>query len=79
MAAKKAEDMVKFKISKGASDLEREDVFVAVNGKPYIIKRGITMEMPRSVVEVLENAEEQMDYAISIQEENQYKQIAAES
>lgn len=45
-------------------------MFVAVNGKSYLIKRGVTVEMPKEVVEVLENASNQMDYAISYQEMN---------
>ena len=73
MAEKKvavANDLVRFRIAKGSSDKERGDVFVAVNGKSYLIKRGVTVEMPKEVVEVLENASNQMDYAISYQEMN---------
>ena len=73
MAEKKgavANDLVRFRIAKGSSDKEQGDVFVAVNGKSYLIKRGVTVEMPKEVVEVLENASDQMDYAISYQEMN---------
>lgn len=65
-----ANNLVRFRIAKGSSDKERGDVFVAVNGKSYLIKRGVTVEMPKEVVEVLENASDQMDYAISYQEMN---------
>jgi len=34
------------------------DVPVGVNGKVFLIKRGIEVEVPRSVVEVLKNAKE---------------------
>jgi hypothetical protein len=37
----------------------KEDVFVAVNGKSYLIKRGETVMIPRKVKEVLDNAEKQ--------------------
>ena len=57
MAAEKkqpAEEMIRFKIPTGRSDIDKQDVFVAVNGKSYLIKRGEAMELPKSVVEVLE-------------------------
>lgn len=62
------EERVSFKIPMGSTDKDRSDVFVAVNGKSYLIKRGIINNLPKSVVEVLENAEEQMMYAIEYQD-----------
>lgn len=62
------EERVSFKIPMGSTDKDRADVFVAVNGKSYLIKRGIINNLPKSVVEVLENAEEQMMYAIEYQD-----------
>ena len=67
MAAEKkqpAEEMIRFKIPTGRSDIDKQDVFVAVNGKSYLIKRGEAMELPKSVVEVLENSEAQNAYAL---------------
>lgn len=66
---KKNEKMVSFKIPKGRNEQDRADVFVCVNGVPYQIQRGVIIELPESVVEVLENAELQMEYAIQIQEQ----------
>ena len=64
-----AEKRVRFKIPKGRNEQDRADVCVCVNGVAYQIKRGVVNELPESVVEVLENAETQMDYAIQLQED----------
>lgn len=37
----------------------RDDVFVAVNGKGWLIKRGVEVEVPRAVAEVLSQSMEQ--------------------
>ena len=63
---KKGEKLIRFKIPLGSADKDRADVFVAVNGKSYLIKE--------SVVEVLENAEAQREYAIEIEESARYKE-----
>ena len=34
----------------------RDDVFVGVNGKGWLIKRGVPVEVPENVAEVLENS-----------------------
>ena len=36
---------------------EKDDVYVAVNGKSFLIKRGETVEVPDYVAEVLDNKE----------------------
>ena len=64
----KSEKMVIFKIPKGRNEQDRADVFVCVNGVSYQIQRGVIVELPESVVEVLENAEMQMEYAMQMQE-----------
>lgn len=38
---------------------ETQERFVGVNGKPYKIKRGITVDVPESVAEVIRHSEEQ--------------------
>ena len=43
---------------------EKEDVYVAVNGKSYLIKRGETVEVPASVAEVLQHKEEMLAVAM---------------
>lgn len=40
-------------------DKYKDDVFVAVNGRSYLIKRGETVMVPRSVAQVLEQSEAQ--------------------
>ena len=62
-AQKNGERLIRFKIPIGSSEKERADVFVAVNGKSYLIKRG-----------VLENAEAQREYAIELEEKVRYKE-----
>lgn len=36
---------------------EQEDVFVGVNDRSWLIKRGVEVEVPECVAEVLENRE----------------------
>lgn len=43
---------------------EKQDVYVAVNGKSYLIKRGVDVEVPASVAEVLKHKEEMLDLAM---------------
>lgn len=54
----KSPKMVKIKIP--LTKTEKEDVYVAVNGKSYLIKRGKTVEVPASVAEVLQNREDML-------------------
>lgn len=69
------EELVRFRISKGRTDIEKQDVFVGVNGKSYLLKRGIEMEMPKSVVEVLMNAENQNEFALDYMEKVKFQEI----
>lgn len=50
---------------------EKDDVWVAVNGKSMQIKRGIEVEVPKCIYEALEHSEkmllEAMEYEASIQ------------
>jgi len=45
-------------IHKTQGKLGRHDVFVSVNNRDYLIKRGVDVEVPLEVVHVLENAVE---------------------
>ena len=47
------------------------DVFVRVNRRTWLIKRGETVTVPECVVEVLKNAESAMLEAIQFQTKNQ--------
>ena len=61
------EKLVKIKIplERGKSN---NDVFVSVNDRTWQIKRGVTVEVPECVAEVILHEEEQMLKAIEYQE-----------
>jgi hypothetical protein len=48
---------------------EREDVYVAVNGKSYLIRRGETVEVPVEVAEVLERREQMLEQSMRYEQE----------
>lgn len=47
----------------------KNDVFVCVNGKTYQIQRGVEVQVPKFVKEVLDNTERMDELAIKRQEE----------
>lgn len=51
--------MVKVRIPRTKAD--QEDVFVSVNLRTYIIKRGVEVEVPDFVAEVLRHQEEMLE------------------
>lgn len=61
-------EMVKIKLRKDRNS-KLSDLFVSVNGKAYLIKRGVEVEVPRYVAKVIEDAEEQEERAIDYCEE----------
>ena len=54
--AEKTEKRVKIKLPYVPGTLE-DDLFVGDNGRTYLIKRGEYVEVPPSVVEIIERAE----------------------
>ncbi len=54
-----SEKMVKVRIPRTSKS--QEDVFVSVNMKTYLIKRGVEVEVPESVAEVLRHQEEALE------------------
>lgn len=70
MAPKKK--MVKRRLFKD-NDKYQADVFVCVNGKAYTVKRGVDVEIPEEVAEVLDNADDQMMVAAQKMDELTYK------
>lgn len=66
----KGEKMVKIRLFKDGKAYV-DDVFVGVNGKTYQIKRGVEVEVPESVAEVLRNSEMQDREAIQMMDELQ--------
>ncbi len=51
--------MVKIRIPRTKAD--QEDVFVSVNMETYLIKRGVEVEVPEYVAEVLRHQEEMLE------------------
>ena len=58
--APKKEKLVKVKIPKVKAN--QEDVFVSVNERTWIVKRGVEVEVPECVAEVLQHQEEMLDF-----------------
>ena len=53
------EKMVRIKIPRTKAD--QEDVFVSVNLRTFLIKRGVDVEVPECVFEVLRHQEEMLE------------------
>lgn len=53
--AAKAPDMVKIELFKDSGKY-KDDVTVGLNGKIYRIQRGVPVEVPRAVAEILEHS-----------------------
>lgn len=54
--ATETEKLVKIRIPRSRDN--QDDVFVGVNGRTWLIKRGVEVEVPECVAEVIRNAEE---------------------
>lgn len=57
--------MVKIKLP--LTRTEKNDVYVGVNGKTWLIKRGEFVEVPACVAEVLENREKMLNEAMEFE------------
>ena len=57
--------MVKIKLPVTRTD--KEDVYVAVNGKSYLIKRGVDVKVPAYVAEVLKHKEEMLTLSMEFE------------
>lgn len=57
--APKEEKLVKIRIPRTKAN--QEDVFVSVNMRTWLIKRGVEVEVPECVAEVLRHSEEMME------------------
>jgi hypothetical protein len=66
-----APKMVKIRIPRTKKD--EEDVFVSVNLRTYIIKRGVDVEVPDFVAEVLRHQEEMLEEIMLFDEAAQNK------
>ncbi len=50
--------------------VEQEDVFVSVNNRTYIIKRGEQVAVPKSVAQVLAHQEKMLETILNFQKRN---------
>ena len=67
MAEKKnTEKTVKIKLPRERGD--QEDVFVGVNERTWLIKRGVEVEVPECVAEVLINREHMLESIMAFQD-----------
>lgn len=66
--AEQKEKMVKVKIPRIKKD--QEDVFVSVNMRTWMIKRGVEVEVPECVAEVLKHQEEILEANMEFETEN---------
>ena len=64
-----APKMVKVRIPRTKAD--QEDVFVSVNLRTFMIKRGVEVEVPEYVAEVLRHQEEMLEEIMVFEEKNQ--------
>jgi hypothetical protein len=62
---------VKIKLPITRSD--KDDKYVAVNGKSYLIKRGVEVEVPTFVAEVLRHEEEMLAIRFEFEEASKSK------
>lgn len=61
----KGEKMVKIRLFKDNRSYN-DDVVVGVNGRMFQIQRGVEVEVPECVAEVLRNSEKQDQHAIAL-------------
>ena len=47
---------------------EKDDIFVAVNGKKYLIKRGVDVKVPESVAKIIKRKEKCLEDAMAYEE-----------
>ena len=70
MAAKKKEAVKekKIKIRLPKERRDQEDVFVSVNERSWLIRRGVEVEVPLCVAEVLRNREKMLETIMAFEE-----------
>ncbi len=61
-----AQKKVKIKIP--LTRTEKDDVYVGVNGKTYLIKRGVEVEVPENVAKVLSRKEKMLEIAMAYED-----------
>lgn len=67
--ATKKEKRVTVRLPKLPGQNANQEEFFSVNGKNYILKRGIELEIPEELAEVIINAEKAEEYAMNYVDE----------
>ena len=67
--AEAKQKMVKIRIPRTKKD--EEDVFVSVNQRTWLIKRGVEVEVPACVAEVLRHQEEMLETIMMFEDAHQ--------
>lgn len=62
--AEEKKTVKKCKIKLPLTRSEKDDVFVGLNGKRYLIKRGVEVEVPVGVAKILERKEKMLSIAM---------------
>lgn len=57
----------KVKIKLPLTRTERDDVWVSLNGKSYLIKRGVEVEVPYGVAKILERKDKMLSVAMEFE------------
>ena len=69
--APEKEKTVKIRIPRTKAD--QEDVFVSVNARTWIVKRGVEVEVPECVAEVLRHQEEALEAIMEFESKQKSK------
>lgn len=77
MAGKTKEELVEVKLPIIPDPKAQQQEFYSVNGKNYIIKRGVAVKVPKSLAEVIANGQEAVEKAFAYVQEAQAKQAQA--
>lgn len=64
---------VKVRLPRNEGQNANQDEFFSVNFKNYIIKRGVEVEIPEEVAEVIRNAEKATEYAMQYADEKAFR------
>lgn len=57
----------KVKVKLPLTRTEKDDVWVSLNGKSYLIKRGVDVEVPYGVAKILERKEKMLSLAMEFE------------
>ena len=57
----------KVKVKLPLTRTEKDDVYVGLNGKTYLIKRGVEVEVPEGVAKILERREKMLALAMEFE------------